>query len=149
MSALASRWLTAWVGDVPVAFPLEEVRQIILWVPWQAAPPGRPGLAGVLSLRGEAWPVWDIGRAWGWTARAPGPDTSLVLARREDGSHLGAFVVDRSGWVVTAEPRATGAADAAGAGFTRTIVDPDSGTEHFVMRLAQLVGGSERVGGGA
>jgi len=134
------RWLTAWVRDLPLAFPLGQVKEVLLWVPWQPGPPQERGLVGVISLRGEEWPVWDLGQLWGWKPRLPTLETSLVLMNRPNGGRLGAVLVDRVGWVVEAEPSdALESVALPQMPFRRTIRDTETETEHFVTTLTDLL----------
>ena len=139
MAGEALGWLTVWVRELPLALPLEQVQEIVLWVPWQQGPPGRKGCVGVLTVRGEAWPVWDLGRFWGWNPRDPEIETCYVLMNTSDGERLGAVIVDRVGWIVDdASPTRSEGMKARRAGFAETILDSASGTEHFVTRLTEL-----------
>lgn len=150
MSASANRWLTVWVRDLPLAFPLEQVNEVLLWVPWQPAPPQRRGIVGIISLRGDDWPVWDLGQFWGLRPRAPDRETCLVLMNRSDGGKLGAVVVDRVGNVVEGTPNdSLGSAGMPGMPFRRTVVDGETGTEHLETTLIDLLGRSEVASGGA
>ncbi len=99
MDSQIQRWLTMWVGDVPLALPLDRVREVLLWVRGEPVPPERRGMVGMLSMRDEACPVWDIRQVWGWRARQPDAETCLVLLNWPDGALCGCVVVDRSGWV--------------------------------------------------
>ena len=142
----SERWLTAWVGDLPLALPLDRVREVILWIPWQPVPPDRSGMVGMLTLRDSVCPVWDIRRMWGWPPREPDPETSLVLMNAPGGDLRGAVVVDRSGWVLDGAPTdlgaETGGALAAGAphAFTQAVRDADAGVHHYVLSLTELLG---------
>jgi len=140
MAAPEDRWLTVWVRDLPLAIPLSQVRQVLLWVPWRRALPREGGGAGVLSLRGEDWPVWDLGSFWGLRPRRPDVETGFVLIDRPDGARFGALLVDRVGWVVEAAPEESlGRVWLPGLPFRRTITDGETGTEHFVMTVVDLL----------
>jgi chemotaxis signal transduction protein len=134
---------------VPLAFPLGRVREVILWVPWHPVPPDRPGLVGLLSLRGESCPVWDIRALWGWRPRQPDAETSLVLTIDAEGALSRALVVDRSGWVVESIPSRVvdqedmSDMDARGSMFDYVVKDADADVYHFVVALDELAGQPE------
>lgn len=141
-------WLTAWVHNIALAFPLDRVREVMLWVPPQQGPPGRPGLTGVLPLRGESWPVWDLALRWGWAARRPGPESSYLLVVDSERQPMGAFLVDRTGWVLEApatriEKGQGTASDQVANLFDSVVADPESGDEYFVIKLDNAM---DRVG---
>ena len=140
MTAAVTGCLTVWVRELPLAFPLEQVQEIVLWVPWQPGPPGKQGLVGVITVRGETWPVWDLGRSWGWNPRDPEIETCYVLMNTSEGNRLGAVIVDRVGWIVSDRTvKYTDSPDETRAGFVGTILDTETQTEHYVTKLTNLV----------
>ena len=46
MTAQAEQWLTVSVRGLPLALPLTQIQEVVLWIPWQKGPPGTAGLVG-------------------------------------------------------------------------------------------------------
>ncbi len=139
MAQQERHYLTVTVRGLPLALPLSQVQEVVLWVPWEPGPPGSAGLVGVVAVRGESWPVWDLARHWGWNPRDPGVETCYVLVNGPDGKRLGAVVVDRIGWIIEGDTRQYDSArGSASLRFARTIKDPETDTEHYVTTLSEL-----------
>ena len=139
MAKETGQYLTVAARGLPLAIPLGQVQEVVLWVPWEEGPPGTPGLVGVVDVRGESWPVWDLARRWGWNPRDPGVESCYVLMNDPDGNRLGAVIVDRIGWIIEGEAREYDRSrGGAGLHFSRTIRDPETNAEHYVTTLSEL-----------
>lgn len=84
------------IGLGDYALPVEHVREIVPYRQPRSLPAGRPWELGVISLREQVVPVWELATRLGLPAKEPGPETVLVLA---DGGEPVALIVDAVGGI--------------------------------------------------
>jgi purine-binding chemotaxis protein CheW len=85
------------VGLGDYALPVEHVREIVPYRRPRSLPAGAPWELGVISLREQVVPVWQLATRLGLPpAKELGPDTVLVLA---DGADPVALIVDGVGGI--------------------------------------------------
>jgi purine-binding chemotaxis protein CheW len=84
------------VGLGAYALPVEHVSEIVPYRAPRSLPAGAPWELGVISLREQVVPVWELATRLGLPAREPGPGTVLVLA---DGDDPVALIVDGVGGI--------------------------------------------------
>lgn len=85
------------VGLGDYALPVEHVREIVPYRAPRSLPAGAPWELGVVSLREQVVPVWELATRLGLPpAKEPGPGTVLVLA---DGADPVALIVDGVGGI--------------------------------------------------
>jgi purine-binding chemotaxis protein CheW len=84
------------VGLGDYALPVEHVREIVPYRAPRSLPGGKPWELGVISLREQVVPVWELATRLGLPAREPGPGTVLVVA---DGEEPVALIVDGVGGI--------------------------------------------------
>jgi purine-binding chemotaxis protein CheW len=84
------------VGRDDYALPLEHVREIVPYRAPRSLPVTRPWELGVISLREQVVPVWELAVRLGLPAGPPGPATVLVLV--DEGGPV-ALVVDGVGGI--------------------------------------------------
>lgn len=85
------------------ALPIESVREIIRWTPPRSVASDRPGVEGVISLRGQIVPVCALARQLGVDADR-GSDAKIVVV--EDGDAVAGVIVDEVEEVLTVEDAA-------------------------------------------
>jgi purine-binding chemotaxis protein CheW len=99
-----SEYLAFLLGDECYGVPIAEVREIVRVPPVTEVPRGGPDLLGVINLRGEVLPVYDLKlklRLSASPARIAGPDADpgalprgarILVIRGEDRGDLGLLV---------------------------------------------------------
>jgi purine-binding chemotaxis protein CheW len=84
------------VGRDDYALPVKHVREIVPYRAPRSLPVTRPWELGVISLRDQVVPVWELAVRLGLPASPPGPATVLVVV---DGGEPVAFAVDGVGGI--------------------------------------------------
>lgn len=116
-------------GGERYALPLEQVSEVITDAPVAPVPGAPPQVAGVIQVRGDLRPVFDLARMLGHPAAAAESNT-VVLFRRQ-GREMGFRVesVEDIRWVMQDERRAAPGGAAHAAWITADlvmVVDMDS-----------------------
>ncbi|HEX6307201.1 MAG TPA: chemotaxis protein CheW [Longimicrobiales bacterium] len=85
------------LAGIRYALKLEAVREVTRAVLITPLPDAPPVIEGVVEVRGELVPVYDLRLRFGHEARPLDPEERLVIAWT--GSRLAAFRCDTTGWV--------------------------------------------------
>ncbi|HSK20858.1 MAG TPA: chemotaxis protein CheW [Longimicrobiales bacterium] len=91
------------------ALELRSVREVVRAVLIAPLPDAPAVIEGIVDVRGELVPVYDLRARFGLGARALDPDERLVVAWT--GSRLAAFRCDRTEWVEHVDPASIEPAD--------------------------------------
>jgi purine-binding chemotaxis protein CheW len=97
-------FLSFRLGDEEYAVSIEEVREIVKVPPITEVPRAPEHILGVITLRGEVIPVFDVRGRLGLPAVAPGRATRIVIC--EAGQGLCGIVVDAVSERVRLPPKA-------------------------------------------
>lgn len=81
------------VGRQEYAVPITTVREVVAWTQPTPVPEAPPIVEGVVDLRGEIFPVVDLGRRFQITRLKQGIDARIMVMEL-DGRHVGLIVDD-------------------------------------------------------
>lgn len=98
------------LAGVRYALPLTAVREVVRAVLIAPLPDAPPVIEGVVDIRGDLVPVYDLRLRFGLPARALHPDERLVVAWT--GSRVVSFRCERTEWVEHVALERIDAADA-------------------------------------
>lgn len=90
------------LGSVRLALELTVVREVVRAVLVTPLPGAPPVVEGVIDVRGELAPVYDLRQRFGLPPAPLHPDERLVLAWT--GERLVAIRCDHTDWIETADP---------------------------------------------
>ena len=99
------------LGAEQYALPIEQVHEIIRYAEPRSVASSDPSVRGVISLRGQILPVYDLATRLG-VEHADAGEAKIVIV--ETGHDMAGVVVDDVEEVITVEAEQIGAAPAAG-----------------------------------
>lgn len=90
------------VGEGSYALAIDTVREVVQWSPPSPVPDAPPAVEGVLDLRGEVIPVFEVARLLGTRRSTPDQEARILIAD-VNGQQAG-LVVDDVTDVLTVTP---------------------------------------------
>lgn len=143
--------LTFGLAEWTMGLPLDTVQEAQRMVELQSLPRTDSGPAGLLVLRGETVPVWDLRAFVGFSSVVVNPNQHIIVTRLIPGS---GSTSGRQGWIVdeihevidVAETKAEPFEGVPVSAFTSSMLRLDQrlilvlDTERMAQRLAELTG---------